>query len=72
MKKRLFLFLGFCLIIPVLHAQKLELGGGLGGLLYKGDIAPALHPGFARPGGHLFFRYNKSQAVSIRASVMAG
>lgn len=72
MKKRLFLVLSTCLLIPALCAQKLEVGGGLGGLLYKGDISPALHPGFVRPGGHLFFRYNKSQALSIRASVLAG
>lgn len=55
-----------------LHAQHFEVGGGLGVLHYKGDISPALHPGFARPGGHLFGRYYLNQAFSVRGQVMAG
>jgi len=70
-KKTVISFFGFLLVLPVM-AQKVELGGGLGVLHYKGDISPAFHPAFARPGGSLFFRYNASQAVSLRVQGMLG
>ena len=53
-------------------AQKVEIGASLGGLNYKGDIAPAFNPRFFRPGGSLFFRYNVSRSVTFRAEVMRG
>ena len=53
-------------------AQKIEIGGGLGALNYKGDIAPNFHPTFARPGGNLFFRYNISRSVSAKVNLMGG
>ncbi|QRR04285.1 outer membrane beta-barrel protein [Dyadobacter sandarakinus] len=53
-------------------AQKIELGAGLGGLNYKGDISPSVRLRFFRPGGSLFFRYNPSQALSLRAEIMGG
>lgn len=53
-------------------AQKIEIGAGLGALNYKGDIAPNYRLRFFRPGGSLFFRYNPSQALSLRAEVMGG
>jgi hypothetical protein len=55
-----------------LRAQQWEVGGGLGVLHYKGDLSPALHPAFARPGGHLFGRYHFSDAVSVRAQGTLG
>lgn len=54
------------------QAQKLEVGGGLGGMLYKGDVAPALNPRFYRPAGSLFFRYNATRSLSMRAGVAVG
>ncbi len=54
------------------NAQKIEVGGSLGGLLYKGDIAPALNPRFIRPAGGLFFRYNASRSFSLRFSTVVG
>jgi len=54
------------------RAQKIEIGASLGGLNYKGDIAPAFNPRFFRPGGSLFFRYNVSRAVTFRAEIMRG
>jgi hypothetical protein len=65
-------FLLLLLSAPALLAQKVELGGGLGVLHYKGDISPNFHPAFARPGGNLFFRYNASQALSLRVQGMLG
>ncbi|GAA4403554.1 hypothetical protein GCM10023187_19760 [Nibrella viscosa] len=54
------------------QAQKLELGGSLGGLLYKGDVAPAMNPLFYRPAGQLFLRYNATPSLSLRASGLIG
>jgi hypothetical protein len=53
-------------------AQKIEFGAGLGGFNYKGDISPSLKPRFFKPGGSLFFRYNPSQALSLRAELAGG
>lgn len=54
------------------QAQKIEVGGGLGGLLYKGDVSPALNPRFYRPAANLFFRYNASRSFSLRVGVGVG
>ncbi|WP_262512418.1 type IX secretion system protein PorG [Dyadobacter luteus] len=53
-------------------AQKIELGAGLGGFNYKGDIAPHLRLRFFKPGGSLFFRYNPNSALSLRAEIAGG
>lgn len=55
-----------------LLAQKIEVGLGLGAMHYKGDISPSFHPTFARPGGNVFFRYNLSRAVSLKANALYG
>ena len=54
------------------QAQKIEVGGGVGGILYKGDVSPALNPRFYRPAANLFFRYNASRSFSMRAGVGIG
>ncbi len=53
-------------------AQKVEFGGGLGFMHYKGDITPNLQLKSGRPAGNVFFRYNASKALSGRFSVGAG
>ncbi len=53
-------------------AQKIEIGAGLGGFNYRGDISPSFNFGFFKPGGSLFFRYNPNAALSLRAEVAAG
>ena len=53
-------------------AQKVELGAGIGGFNYKGDISPNFNFRFFKPGGSLFFRYNASKAVSLRAEIAGG
>ena len=54
------------------QAQKLEVGAGLGGMLYKGDVSPALNPRFLRPAGSVFFRYNATRSLSMRAGFAIG
>ncbi|MDR6195834.1 DUF6089 family protein [Siphonobacter sp. SORGH_AS_0500] len=64
-----FLFIGSALTS---QAQKIEFGGGLGFMHYKGDITPNLQLKSGRPAGNLFFRYNASKALSGRFSAGAG
>ena len=54
------------------QAQKIEIGGSLGGMLYKGDVSPALNPRFISPAAGGFFRYNVSRSVSLRAGGSIG
>jgi hypothetical protein len=54
------------------QAQKIEVGGGLGGMLYKGDVSPSLNPRFIAPGANLFFRYNATRSFSMRAGIGLG
>lgn len=54
------------------QAQKLEVGAGLGGMLYKGDVSPALNPRFISPAGSVFFRYNATRSFSMRAAFAIG
>ncbi|WP_229253644.1 DUF6089 family protein [Dyadobacter sp. NIV53] len=62
----------FFLSAQTAFAQKIEVGAGVGGFNYKGDISPNFNFRFFRPGGSLFFRYNPSKALSLRAEVAAG
>jgi len=66
---------GICFLMASfsnVHAQRIELGGGIGGFNYRGDISPTFRFRFFRPGGSLFFRYNPSQALSLRAEAALG
>lgn len=63
---------GFFLSVLSASAQKIEIGGSFGAMLYKGDISPTYDPQFARPGGALFFRYNPTRAFAARAQVLLG
>jgi opacity protein-like surface antigen len=63
------------ILLGVVHetnAQKIEVGAGLGGFNYKGDISPSFKFRFFKPGGSLFFRYNPTQALSLRAEFAGG
>ena len=66
----------FCLIsffcAPQVYAQKFEVGGGGGVMLYKGDLAPALSAKFARPAGQLFVRYTPGRAITLKYSFALG
>ncbi len=54
------------------RAQQIEIGGSLGGMLYKGEVSPSLNPRFYRPAGGLFFRYNATRSFSVRTSLVLG
>jgi len=64
-------FLGLCGYVQT-NAQRINIGGGLGGFNYKGDLSPAFNPLNYLPAGHLLFRYNISPAVSLRAAATLG
>lgn len=53
-------------------SQRYELGFGLGGLEYKGDLNPNFNPLLVRPGLQMFLRYNASMAVVARFNVVIG
>jgi Domain of unknown function (DUF6089) len=54
------------------RSQKIEIGGGLGLMHYKGDVTPSPQLSFGRPGANLFFRYNHSSALTARANLVLG
>lgn len=74
MKKHLLLFflVGICGIPITTKAQKLEIGGSVGLVQYKGDLQPSYKFYSGNPGGGLFVRYNAFPAISVKASGMAG
>ena len=67
------LFLVGLFLVPTLGwAQKIEVGGALGGMLYKGDVSPTLNPRFVQPGGGLFFRYHPTRSFAVRIQATMG
>ena len=63
----------FCILLSITTlAQKIEIGGGLGAMNYKGDISPDFHPSFAQLGGHLLLRYNPKKDVSFKLAATLG
>jgi hypothetical protein len=69
-KKILFIF---CVLISIDSlSQKIEIGGGLGVMNYKGDISPDLQPTFAQVGGHILLRYNLKKDVTFRLGANLG
>lgn len=66
------LLLAGLFISLTVQAQKNEIGAGVGGMLYKGDVSPALNPHFYRPAVSLFYRYNLSRSLSFRLSAAIG
>ncbi|QMU26994.1 type IX secretion system protein PorG [Adhaeribacter radiodurans] len=56
-----------------LHAQNTsEIGGGIGGLVYKGEVAPNYRFQNNRPGVVLFYKKDISKPVTLKAHLMAG
>ncbi len=54
------------------HAQHLEIGGGAGVGLYKGDVLPNIDPRYSRPAGQLFVRHTPGKAVSFKYGLLIG
>lgn len=49
-----------------------ELGIGLGATNYKGEVSPQLQWQNSRPGGTIFYRYDVSSPITLRAGFTAG
>lgn len=52
--------------------QGSEVGGGIGGFYYTGDLSRSFAIKAIRPAATLFYRYNISEPVSFRTSITAG
>jgi len=71
-------FKSFVLLIVIalcqsnLIAQQSEIGFGLGGFKYTGDLARGISLKSIKPAGTAFYRTNLSNAVSFRVSITAG
>lgn len=62
----------FILVCTISKGQKNEIGGSLGVLNYRGELAPQPNPLFSRPAGLIFFRRNFSPVVALRFGVTLG
>ncbi|QNF33265.1 porin family protein [Adhaeribacter swui] len=49
-----------------------EIGGGIGGLVYKGEVAPNYRFLNNRPGAVIFYKKDISKPVTLKANLMAG
>lgn len=66
-------FAAFSLLtIHVALAQKHQIGLGLGGFNYAGDMARGYPLASVRPGGQLTYRYNFNNFVSLRGGFTGG
>jgi hypothetical protein len=73
MKLSKIIFFIYCTLLSIDSlSQKIEIGGGLGAMNYKGDISPDLHPSFAQVGGHILLRYNLKKDVTFRLGANLG
>ena len=54
------------------YAQRTELGFGIGGLNYTGDLVRNYNFKFIKPAATGLFRANLNKALSFRASIVAG
>lgn len=53
-------------------AQKIEIGAGIGGINYKGDLAPNFQPLNIKPAGEVFFKYNLYSFLNFKIGAMMG
>jgi hypothetical protein len=66
----IFLFLGVS--VATVNAQVHEVGLGLGGYNYTGELARKFNPLFYRPGAEVFYRLNLSPTVALRGAFSFG
>jgi len=71
LRKLLIVTVFFCICKP-LHAQRSELGFGIGTFNYTGDLVRTYNIRYSKLAATVFFRSNLSKVVSFRASVTAG
>lgn len=65
-------FLFICFSTFNANAQETEIGFGLGGLKYSGDLSRGINIKSIKPAGTAFFRTNLSKTVSFRVAATAG
>lgn len=53
-------------------AQKIEIGAGLGGFNYKGDLAPNFQPLNIKPAAEVFFKYNLYSFLNFKVGITTG
>jgi hypothetical protein len=70
-KKSLFLIL-LISTLPKVQAQMWEVGAGVGGMNYKGDVMPKFKPLVVGPGANIFARMNWSRSLSLKANGLIG
>lgn len=72
------LFKGFPIFVFILftttlvQAQQSEIGFGIGGFQYSGDLSRGININSINPGGTAFYRTNISEPVSFRLGITAG
>ena len=49
-----------------------EIGAGIGGMHYKGDVQPKFKPFVVGPGANIFARMNYSRSLSLKANAVIG
>ncbi len=70
MKHFITVFFFSLLFFNTAYSQKWEVGAGIGGTLYRGELAPGFKPLQVRPGGQAFVRYNFSPVFDLRVNVL--
>lgn len=70
--KLLLCLMPFYFLSSQLSAQAIELGGGIGGVNYAGDLVRGYNFKHIRPGIFGFYKFNFSDAVSTRVSLTVG
>lgn len=71
-KKNLFVLVSLLFISNCSHAQRSEVGFGLGTFNYTGDLVRTYNFKFSKPAATIFYRSNLSKVVSFRAAITGG
>lgn len=69
---RILCVVGLALMVSCVHAQKSEVGFGIGTFNYTGDLVRTYDILNSRPAATVFYRSNLSQVVSLRAALTGG
>lgn len=72
MRRVTLIVFAICCVSVTLHAQRSELGFGLGTFTYTGDLVRTYNIKYSKPAATVFYRANLSKVVSFRASVTGG
>jgi len=70
--KKIGIFIPVFFIITLASAQTHEIGAGLGGLNYSGQLSPGYNPLFLRPAVSAFYRNNVTPVIALRSGIYFG